>query len=231
MSKGSKTFDLGNVDKKKRSFIPFAAGDYDLKILADTVQVKTPEPSKENPNPVSYVSMGFEALGTGEDGGKNRRVYHSFFCKLKPGKDGIITPQCVDQLKGFADALGDQPELKVIEQAGEEVISQLAIKKFIESHDGDVVRAHVAIQKGNKRFPDDRNVVKEFIEGGGGTSDEKDEEGDDEDEEKDEEDEGEDDEEGDDEGDEDDNDDDDDEDELEKVVKKSSKKPVKKGKK
>jgi hypothetical protein len=217
MAKGSKTISLGSTDKKKRSFEPFPAGDYDLKILGDTVEIKTPNPSKRNENPVSYVSLGFEALGTAaEDGGKNRRLYHSFWCKTAPGKDGIASFQCVDQLKGFADAIGDQPELKVIEQAGQEVISQLDVKKFLQSHDGDVVRAHVAIQKGSKDYPDPKNVVKEFMESEESADEDEDEDEDEKDEETDDDEDG------------DDDESDDDDDELEKAVKKPLKKKGKK---
>ena len=239
MAKGSKTFSLSNTDKKKRSFEPFPAGDYDLKILANTVEIKTPAVTKERPNPIPYVNVAFEAIGTAQDGGKNRRVYHMFFCSLKPGKDGIVSPATVDQLKGFADALGDQPDMKIIEVGDTECVSQLAVKKFIEEHDGEVVRAHVAIQKGSKDYPDPKNVIKEFIETdeSSGSDDEEDEPEEDEESDAEETDEDESDDEGDedsddedeDEGDEEDDDDEDEEDDLAKATKKKA--PAKSAKK
>lgn len=164
MAKGSKTFSLSNTEKKKRSFEPFPAGDYDLKLLGNTIEVKTPQVTKERTNPIPYVNVAFEALGTGVDGGKNKRVYHMFFLSLKPGKDGIVSPATVDGLKGFADAIGDQPDMKIVEVGDVEAISALAVKKFLAEHDGEVVRAHVTIQRGTKDFPNDKNVIKEFIE-------------------------------------------------------------------
>jgi len=218
MAKGEKTFNSSQVEKKKRTYEPFPPGEYDLKVLGDTVEIRKAEPSKKNPTPVSYVSCGFEALGTGVDGGKNKRVYHNFFCKMEPGKDGIVTPECADQIKGFADALGAALKASIVEESGIEVISQLAVKKFIEAHDGDVVRAHVGIQKGTKDYPDPKNVIKEFIEseGNSGREDEDEDE-----EDTDEEDEKDTDEDNDDEDSDDDADDeDDDEDDLKAAVSK-----------
>lgn len=228
MATGEKSFAFGSVDKKKRTFEPFPAGDYDLKVLGDTVEIRTPEPSKENPNPVSYVACGFEALGSAsEEGGKNRRVYHNFFCKLAPGKDGIVTPTCVDQLKGFADAINDQPEIAIIQQAGQDVLSQLAIKKFLQSHDGDVVRAHVGIQKGTAKYPDPKNNIKEFLESEGSEKDEESDDEEDEDEDTDEDEDDDDEEDSD--SDDDSDDDEDDSDDLKAAAKKKAAK--KKGKK
>jgi len=238
MAKGESTFNLGKVDKKKRTFEPFPAGDRDLKLLGDTIEIKKPDLSKKpDPKkdpPVSYVSVAFEALGTAqEEGGKNRRAYHSFYTRLKPGKDGIITPQCVDQIKGLADGFGDASniDLKVVEENGQQVLSVLSIKKYLESHDGDVVRARVGIQKGTKDYPNPRNRIEEFFDAEEGS--EREDEEDESEEDEDESDESEDTDEGDeDEGDEDESDDEDedeDEDEEEPAPKKKSvKKPLKK---
>jgi len=244
MAKGESTFNLGKMDKKKRSFEPFKAGDYDLKLIGDTIEIRKPDPSKKpDPKrdpPVSYVTCGFEALGSAsEEGGKNRRVYHSFYTRLKPGKDGIITPQCVDQIKGLADGFGDasKVDLKVTSENEQEVFSVISIKKYLESHDGDVVRARVGVQKGTKDYPNPRNRIEEFFEADEEREDEEDESEEDEDEGEESDDEGDEDE-GDDEEDsdedededesEDDEEDDDEEEPAPKPKKKLVKKPLKK---
>lgn len=175
MAKGEKTFNLGDVQKSKRSFEPFPAGDYDLKLRGQDVEIRKAD-SKDGKPTFSYVSLAFDALGTGKDGGKDRRVYHMLFLRLKPGKDGLVSPALADGLKGLADALGDTPNLPTVEQNGEDIINPKAVVQFLKNHDGNVVRAHVSIQRGNKQYPGDKNKVDEFFaadeEGGGSEGEE-----------------------------------------------------------
>ena len=232
MAKGESSFNTGEVTKKKYNFNPFKAGDYELKLLAETVENRKAEVTKKRPNPMPYISLAFEALGTGEDGGKNKRVYHMLFCSLKPDKNGVQMPVRADQIKGLADALNSHPNLPSITVNGIECVSPLAVKKWLEKHDGEVVKAHVKVQKGTDEYPNPKNAIDEFFEpeeeGGEGEEaegeeDESDEEGEEGEESDEEGDEGE--EEGEEEADE--------EDELEKAAKKPSGKKLikKKGKK
>jgi hypothetical protein len=237
MAKGEMSFSTGSVDKKKRTFEPFPAGDRELKIIGDSVEIKKPQPSAKNPKPVSYVNFRAVALGTGVDGGKDRSVFHMLFTRMEPGKDGIITPHCVDQLKGLCDALGDDGTFPIIEENGQKVVSPLAIKKYLQKHNGDTLMAHVAIQKGSKDYPNPKNVIKEFLaegEGEASSEDEDESESEDESEETDDAEESDEEGESEDEGDEDEADDDEpeeDEDELEKAAKAKKAKKLKKGKK
>jgi hypothetical protein len=225
MAKGEQSFKAGGDKAKKRTFDPFEAGDRDLKVMAETVEIKKADPSKKNPKPVSYINCAFEALGTAlEEGGKNRRVYHRFFTKMEPGKDGIVTPETVDQINGLLRALGREVDLPIVEEAGQKVVSPLAIKKFLQSIDGEVVKARVGIQKGTAEYPDPKNVIKEFYEQGEGEDDEADDSEEDEEKNEESEDEDEDEGEGEDSDDEGDEDEDEDEDLKKALAKKKNKK-------
>ena len=226
MAKGERTFDSSKTEKKKFNFAPFAAGDYDLKLRGDKAEIKK---KATDPNAFPYVSVAFEALGTAEDGGKNRLTWHMFFLRMKPGKDGSVMPQRADQLKGLADALATPIKADIIQVHGEDCVSAKQVVEWLKSNDGTVVRGHVKVQAGSKDYPEPKNVISEFFEAaeGSGPNDEEeedldDEEDTDEEEDLDEEDE---DEDADDESDE-------DEDDLDKAAKKGAKKaPVKAGKK
>lgn len=186
MAKGESKFDMKAIDKKKRTFQPIPAADYDLKLLGDTVEIKKADPSEKNPKPISYVNVAFEALKSAKEGGRNQRVYHRLFLSLKPGKDGMISPQLADGLKGLGDALGSLPSLDTVTVEatdGEtEMVSPLAVKKWLMGKDGEVVRGHVKIKAGSKGYADS-NVIAEFFEADGEESDEEGEDEESEDEE------------------------------------------------
>lgn len=164
MAKGESGFNTGSVEKKKYNFKPFAQGDYELKLLGETADVRKAAVTKKRPNPLPYVALAFEALGTGEDGGKNKRVYHNLFCSLNPDKNGVQMPARADQIKGLADALGSHPTLPSTMVNGVECINPLVVKKWLEKHDGEVMKGHVRIQKGTDEYPDPKNVISEFFE-------------------------------------------------------------------
>lgn len=233
MAKGE-MFLSGKVQKKKFSNEPIPAADYDLKILGDTAEIRTAEVTKERPNPVPYVSFALEAMGSAkEEGQRNRRVYHSLFLNMTPRKDGSLSPQMADQVKGLADALGDQLKASIITVNGVKCISAKEVKQWIENHTGEVVRGHVKIQRGTSEYPDPKNVIAEFFEKDDASEESEEEESEDEEtEETDEAEEDSDDDsddEDEDEADEEDEDEDtDDEDDLKKAAKKPAKKKAKK---
>jgi hypothetical protein len=164
MAKGETTFSTGKVEKKRYAFTPIKAGDYELKILGDSAEVRTAEPSKKNPNPMPRVNFAVEALGSGEDGGSNRKVFHTLWCSLKADKNGVVGPARADQLKGLADALGKDANIAIKTIKGQECLDPIALKKWLEKQDGEVVKGHVRIQKGTAEYPQDRNVISEFFE-------------------------------------------------------------------
>lgn len=230
MAKGESKFTFGDKQKKSFSFEPFSARDCDLKLVGDSIEVRKSQ--RTNPS-FSRVACAFVALGTAkEEGGKDRRVFHDFYLRLKPDKNGVQTPLRSDQLKGFADATGQQPAFDEVKQNNENILSPQQVVAWLKSLDGEVVRGHVRIKAGTAEFPEARNVISEFYDAEESSEDE-DENDEDESEESDEEtDDGDDDEESEDEDEsEDDDDDDSDEDELAAALaKKKAKKKLKKGK-
>lgn len=161
MAKGEKTFNVTDTEKVKRSFEPFAAGDYPCKLLGQTIEVK-----KGQGSGLPYLNLAFEVIGSGGDGQKDRRVYHMLFCSLKKNDDGKMMVQNADQLKGLVDALkvGDEAKnlktLTVKDTKGNEVecLAPIALKKWLQAHDGEIVQAHIRIRPARK----DPNTGQEY---------------------------------------------------------------------
>lgn len=169
---GEKSFSMSSQEKKKRVFDPIKAGDYDLKLKGDVCEMRTStnaEPGK--PPPVPRISLRFEALNSAaEEGGKNALIFHDLYLKTEPGKDGIITFTTADQLKGLCDALGEQLDgIPTVKYKGISILDPRVVLKWVKAHDGEIVRAHIALQKGTTKYPGDKNRLTEFLdrEGGG----------------------------------------------------------------
>jgi hypothetical protein len=181
MAVGEKKFSTKGRDAKRFSSEPFAAGDYEMKVLGDTAEVRKKQQEGDVPT-FSYVTCAFEALGTGQDGGRNRRIYHNFFLRLNPGKDGSVITDRADQLVGFARALGEDADVGVVRQNGEDVISAQSLVKWLKANDGAVLNAHIKVARGRKdktsgQMYSDRNELDYFIESeGGGTGPDSEEE-------------------------------------------------------
>ena len=242
MAKGEKTFSTLGREVRRYTSEPFPAGDYQLKILGDTFEIRKAETKVDkdgNEVPTfSYINGAFEVLGTGEDGKRNRRVYHNFFLRQKPGKDGSVMSDRADQIVGLARGLGVEIEgISMVQQNGEDIIGPKSLLKWLQSQDGAVVDAHIKVARGRKdaqgNMYQDRNEIEYFIEKEGGSSgpgSDDDEEFEDEEGEEVEQDEAEEDEEDDETTEEEDEEDDDDEDDDEEPAsrRKPAKAPVKK---
>ena len=160
----------------RMSFEPFAAGDYRLQVLARSAEIKIAKQSG-----VPYVTVPFLALGSGKDGGKDRRVFHNFWLSLEPGKNGTPPVDGADQILGLSKGLGVDlnfgPEAvikktKKMDDGDSKTINILdprAVLEWIQTYDMAEVPAHVKVRKGGKN-PDtgeqynDQNVIAYFIE-------------------------------------------------------------------
>lgn len=170
MATGEKKFSTSGREVVKFQNTPIAVGDYELKLIADTVKIgKRPEPGK-----FPYVQIAFEALDTAaEEGQKNRRVYHMFFLSTKPAKNGMIMVDRADQVVGFCKGLGEEAAFPMVPMLGEDkreydVIHPKAIEKFLKERDGVIVKAHIKIRK-DKEYGD-KNVIDYFEEVAVGSS-------------------------------------------------------------
>lgn len=159
MAKGQAVWNSAEQEVVKYSFKPFPAGDYELKLLGETVDIRTSKAGRK------YLSLGFQALGTAKltENSNDSRVYHMLFLGLTPDKRGKLTPNRADQLKGLLDALGEQRKFAAVPNGGGDMLDIRAISKFLKEKDGEVVEAHVRIQKGDKDYPNDKNVIDYFI--------------------------------------------------------------------
>lgn len=177
--KGEKRFSTQGREARKFTSKPFEEGDYTLKILGETFEVRKPEQKvdkdgKKLPT-LPYINGAFEVLGTNEEGGRNRRVYHSFFLSQKPSdKDGSVMSDRADQIVGFARGLGEEIEgVSVIRVDGVDCIGPQALLKWIKAHDGATLDAHIKVSrertdKTTGKTYAARNEVEFFIEAGEG---------------------------------------------------------------
>lgn len=189
MAKGEKQFSTQGREARRFESKPFPEGDYQLKVLGETFEIRKPEPKTDKKTgklkpSLPYINGAYEVLGTGQEGGKNRRVYGTLFLSQKPSdKDGSVMSDRADQLVGLARALGEELEgIIIIEVQGIDVIGPKGVLAWIKAHDGAVINAHVKISK-ERTDPDSgktysaRNEIEFFIpsEEGGLESEEEDE--------------------------------------------------------
>lgn len=180
MATGDKSFSTGSVTKTKRSFDPVKAGDYDLKLLKQ-VEIKLAEPRKidkgdnagQMSRPVPRVGIRLEALESAVDGGRNGLIFHDLTTNMTPDKSGTVGPTGADQLKGLADALGEEADIGFVmfqpKGGGEKVkiLDPRQLKAWLEERADRIVRAHIKVQAGTKDYPEPKNKLTEFFEAAG----------------------------------------------------------------
>ncbi len=171
MAKGEKTFSTKGQEVKRFQSNPLPTGEYDLKILGHKAEVKTSTNSK-----MPRVYCPLEAMNTGDNGGKNRWVFHNFFLSLKPGTDGVIMPNRGGQIVDFAAVLGQDMDFPVVEKPDAEgnlveVLEPRAVLKLVKALDGMLVRGHVKYVPPSGTF-DASNSVQSFLPSAEGSSSE-----------------------------------------------------------
>lgn len=163
MTTGESNFVVSGRKVQRYDNTPIPAGKYELKLLATEAKVdKKPEPGK-----LPYISVPFEVLGTGKDGGKNRRYYHNFFLKTDPEKNGRAMVDWAGGITDFAQAAGIEAipaaTTETTDTEGQTVtlLSPTDVLNFIKTLDGAVVNAQlkIEIQKDGKK----RSRVAHFI--------------------------------------------------------------------
>lgn len=178
MAKGEMSWNAGSVQVKKFNFDPLPNGEYDMKLDGRTLEIR----KKQEPGSFPRVASRFTAVGTGKDGQKDRIVFHDFYVRTEPNEKGTVLVAMSGQLVDFIKALGldpDDVDLPLIDVNGEKCIDAVALKKWLENRDGEVVKARVRTEKDQNGEP--RNRIGAFIEaeGAAGASDEDEDEGDD----------------------------------------------------
>lgn len=174
MATGERVWSSQGKTATKYESTPLPSGDWSMKLRGDMVAI-----GKANkPGAFSYVTCPFEVLDSGTDGGKNRIMYHMFFCSLKNGKDGKPMAERADQIVGFLRAVGEEIDFGITDQPDEKgqptpVLNPTQIANWLKQRDGVVVQAHTKIEKGKDGYPakgkiDYFSEAEQQAEGGGG---------------------------------------------------------------
>lgn len=188
MAKGQKTFSSSGRKVVKLEFKPLPPGEYELKLNAKTLEIKT----AAGPGKLPYINASVEALGTGGDSGKNRRVYHRFFLDTTPSKkDGVSMVERGAGLVAFARAGGVEldgipvvAKTKINDDGSSEeheILDPKAVLEFLKGLDGSVISAKVKVTPADGNYGP-KNEIEYFIEGEpADSSDDEDEDEDEED--------------------------------------------------
>lgn len=177
---GEKTFSAGGRSVTKFQFTPPKPGDYDLKIRGSSVAIGC----KQEPGAVPYVKVQLEALGSADEGGRNKILFHMFWLSTEPGAGGKAPVDFGGQITDLLKAMGEDAALplrvhnanvKVGKDASGnyetvtkdiDIIDPEALKKFLADHDGMIVRGKVRNRKRDDNSVE--GVVANFIATEGG---------------------------------------------------------------
>lgn len=173
---GIKTFSSGGMAVTRFESKPVQPGEYEGVLRAS----KWEERKAEGAGKLPYLNGPIELFGTGEDGGKNRVIFHRLWLSVVP-KDGkeSAAVQGQDQSVALARALGEDlngvPLLSGITQTlndkkgnkiGErktDILNPKALLQWIKNHDAQVFKLRVKTKKGEAGYSD-QSVVDYFIE-------------------------------------------------------------------
>ncbi len=172
---GEKKWSAKGKEVTKMSFEPLPKGDYEFRVDAGLIEQRV---AKDKPGSVPYISIALPALGTAQNGGKDRRVYHRLFLHTVPSeKDGKAMVERQGGVLDLAKALGVEPEFSQIsvpyqkydakgnKQGGMTKMSILKpseVVEWLKSFDGTVIKGHVKVDRGNKEYGP-KNEVDYFI--------------------------------------------------------------------
>jgi hypothetical protein len=155
MAQGEKTWSSRGQKVVRYNFTPVPSQDWTAKILGETVEVK----KKNEPGKFPYVNVALECLDSAmEEGQKNRRIYHRFFLKLTPGKDGVAAPNRNGGLVEFAHAMGEEFDFEPQTQKDEhgvahKLLNPKQVAAWLKNMDGLTVRLHSKIKKSKDYDP------------------------------------------------------------------------------
>lgn len=159
MATGEKTWSSRGKTPAKFESKPIPEGTYDLKINGDWTQKVA-----EGEGKVPYLSGSFTALGTGANGGKDRRVFHLLFLELTPNKNGGPSmAEKANGVLGLVRGLGTEINPRVTTYNGKEMMTPADIKQFLLANEGAVVQALVKIEAGKNGYAD-KNRIEFFVE-------------------------------------------------------------------
>lgn len=158
---GERTYSTSGKTPVRDTFPPLPAGNYELTLLGETVEVGKSDKVGSMP----YVRVRFQvALPEG----KTRKVSHFFACDTRP-RFGSPPPDKADGICGYAKALGEEftgGMVEVPDEQGQNVLclDPQDLAAYLRGKDGMVTKAHLRIKKAKEGsgYSDD-NSVSRFI--------------------------------------------------------------------
>lgn len=170
MAKGERRFNSAGQDVVHFDRSPLPEDDYDLKLLADDLGVRSSK--DKGPNAIPYINCRFEALNTAaKEGQKNRLVFKRFFLSLKPSPQGSVAPLRGGGLTELYRSKGMELEVPVLsktivsgegEDATQEEVEYLdpeAILEQLQEWTDSVFRAHVSVDKPRDRVVNGKTIA------------------------------------------------------------------------
>lgn len=156
--KGETSWNPQGKAVKKFSFEALPAGDYELALDTSKAEVR----KSQNPGSFPRVAVCFRALGTGQDGKKDRLVFHDFYIRTEPNDKGTVLVEMSGQILQFMQALGTLSNMPVTNVSGEAVLDPIQLLKWLKNRDGEVVKGRLKVEKDQNG--ENRNRIQFFIE-------------------------------------------------------------------
>lgn len=172
MSEGERNFSSRGRTTHKYDNTPPPKGSYEGKLR--TADAKVDRSTNPKSAGLPYIgNWSIELLGTAiEDGGRNKRVFHSLFCSLEPGDDGKVLVDKADQAVALAMALGEELSMGTVEAKRNDgkrvmILSPQELCAWLKQQDGRLVKLETKVRAAKGEYSA-RAEVDFFIEGDAG---------------------------------------------------------------
>ena len=164
---GEATFSTSGRTVVENTFPLIPRGDYTCKIRQAEVK------AANKPGAIPYVAVRAEVENTAiKAGGKNQLLFFNLLCSLKPGSDGVISPERGNGLVAFAKALGTEVEgISVVNRTAtidgneteQSFLNAKEVADWVTSQDGASFRARVRHSKPTAEYPNPKAEVDRFL--------------------------------------------------------------------
>lgn len=171
---------------KKFDRTPIKSQDWDGKFLGTQVEVAT----SDQPGSMPYIKTRIVAMGSGADGASDKMFFHNIFVSLRPNDAGDLMLDNEGQLSQLAQAFGQDyepgedgvkhgkfrriankgKENETVEEFDTDYLDPHKLAEWLKQFDGQIVRLHSRIQKGNAEYLDPKSVIERFYPADAGTS-------------------------------------------------------------
>jgi len=141
---GEKQWSSNGKTPTRFQFSLLPAKDWEAIILGNNFEIAV----ANKPGAIPYIKGRMEILNSSEtEGGKNKLLFPTYFLSLKPGKDGVTSPDRASGVLGVARALGEQVDFPIVERQDEngatiEMLDPMAVLQWFKDHAGMTIKLH-----------------------------------------------------------------------------------------